>query len=152
MKRWTILLAGIIALAMLAHVVTAQPEGGEKQRPDRGARLRRPGERPGGAGRRGEGAEGRRRQSLSPLMRVLDANKDGKLSAEEINNAKAALLTLDKNDDGELTREELRPRRPGGEGEKAAGEGREGKGGRGGRRAKGGRERSGKRPGGGAAE
>ena len=47
-----------------------------------------------------------------PVLVVLDADKDGKISAEEIANAPAALKTLDKNDDGILTAEELRPPRP----------------------------------------
>jgi Ca2+-binding EF-hand superfamily protein len=51
-----------------------------------------------------------------PLMRVLDADKDGALSAEEIANAAAALLTLDLDGDGALSREELMPPPPEGEG------------------------------------
>lgn len=48
----------------------------------------------------------------SPLMMVLDTNRDGELDAAEIANASAALLTLDKNGDGKLTAEELRPPPP----------------------------------------
>lgn len=44
-----------------------------------------------------------------PLMSALDANQDGEISADEIENAAAALKSLDKNDDGKLTREEVRP-------------------------------------------
>jgi Ca2+-binding EF-hand superfamily protein len=47
-----------------------------------------------------------------PVMTALDANGDGVLSAEEINNASAALRKLDKNGDGQLTEEELRPNFP----------------------------------------
>lgn len=47
-----------------------------------------------------------------PLMKALDADGDGELSAEEIANAAAALGTLDKNGDGKLSAEELRPPRP----------------------------------------
>ena len=54
------------------------------------------------------------------LIRVLDADRDGKLSAKEIENAPAVLKGLDRNGDGNLTGEELppgpgtrqRPRRP----------------------------------------
>ncbi|MEP0842407.1 MAG: hypothetical protein HRF43_06815 [Phycisphaerae bacterium] len=49
-----------------------------------------------------------------PLMRALDADQDGALSARELANAPAALATLDANKDGRLTRDELRP--PGGRG------------------------------------
>lgn len=43
------------------------------------------------------------------LMRVLDANHDGRLSADEINNATAALKQLDRNRDGQVDEQELRP-------------------------------------------
>ena len=42
-------------------------------------------------------------------MKVLDADGDGTLSAEEIANAPTALLTLDQDGDGALSVEELRP-------------------------------------------
>ncbi|GAB4314615.1 MAG: hypothetical protein Kow0059_06490 [Candidatus Sumerlaeia bacterium] len=42
-----------------------------------------------------------------PVVAALDADRDGTLSAAELENAPAALRTLDKNDDGRLTREEL---------------------------------------------
>ena len=51
-----------------------------------------------------------------PLMMALDADGDGVISAEEINNATAALRKLDKNGDGKLTEDELRPEFPGGRG------------------------------------
>ncbi len=41
------------------------------------------------------------------LMEALDANKDGQLSKEEIENATAALKTLDKDKDGKLSQEEI---------------------------------------------
>lgn len=44
-----------------------------------------------------------------PVMVALDADKNGEISAEEINNAVAALKTLDKNNDGKLDATELRP-------------------------------------------
>ncbi len=51
-------------------------------------------------------------------MVALDANRDGELSAKEIENAVVALKKLDKNKDGKLTPEELRPQfgGPGGPG------------------------------------
>jgi len=39
----------------------------------------------------------------APLLAALDTNHDGVISAEEINNAAAALKTLDVNHDGKLT-------------------------------------------------
>ena len=44
-----------------------------------------------------------------PLVKALDANRDGVIDATEIANAPEALLTLDKNGDGKLTEDELRP-------------------------------------------
>jgi Ca2+-binding EF-hand superfamily protein len=42
-----------------------------------------------------------------PLLETLDADKDGKLSKEEIDNAVAALKKLDKDGDGKLSKEEI---------------------------------------------
>jgi hypothetical protein len=46
------------------------------------------------------------------LLPVLDKNKDGALSADEISAASEALLSLDKNNDGKLGRKELMPPPP----------------------------------------
>jgi hypothetical protein len=51
---------------------------------------------------------------VPPLVKALDADKDGILSAAEIAAAPAALLTLDGDKDGALSLEELRPQRPAG--------------------------------------
>lgn len=62
-------------------------------------------------GRRGD-RDGRRgfRMPPPPLMRVLDADHNGELSAKEVKNASKALSSLDRNGDKKLSREELRPR------------------------------------------
>lgn len=44
---------------------------------------------------------------LPPLMAALDADQDGEISAEEIENASDALATVDKNNDGKLSKEEI---------------------------------------------
>ena len=44
-----------------------------------------------------------------PLMMALDADKDGSISASELENASKALAKLDKDGDGALSSEELRP-------------------------------------------
>lgn len=49
-----------------------------------------------------------------PVMSALDKNKDGEISAEEIENAAAALKTLDRDGNGKLTEDELRPNFGGG--------------------------------------
>ncbi len=50
----------------------------------------------------------------SPLLLVLDADKDGVLSADEIANAATALKALDANGDGQLDRSEMMPPPPAG--------------------------------------
>lgn len=111
-----VLLVGVIALVMVAHVVIAADDEGEGERPRRGPGVRR-GRGEGKPEGRGEG-EGRRLRDgqrrpprPSPLMIALDTNKDGKLSKTEIANATKVLQKL-AGKDGELTREELRPKRP----------------------------------------
>ncbi len=47
-----------------------------------------------------------------PVIRVLDTDHDGEISAAEIAAASTSLLTLDANGDGQLTVDELRPPRP----------------------------------------
>jgi EF hand len=44
-----------------------------------------------------------------PVLAALDADHDGEISASEILNAPASLLSLDKNRDGQLTEGELLP-------------------------------------------
>lgn len=51
-------------------------------------------------------------RGVPPLMKALDTDKDGKLSAAEIANASAALSALDTNKDGSVTEDELRPPPP----------------------------------------
>jgi Ca2+-binding EF-hand superfamily protein len=57
------------------------------------------------------------KKPAASIFAALDANGDGVIDAQEINNAPAALRKLDKNGDGKLTREEVRP--AGGKGDKA---------------------------------
>jgi len=50
--------------------------------------------------------------ALNPLLRVFDANGDGELSAQEIQDAPEKLKAFDANKDGKLTAEELRAALP----------------------------------------
>lgn len=59
---------------------------------------------PGGPGGHGRGGH--------PIVRALDADRDGELSSAELTNAPAALRALDKNADGTVTMDEFRPARP----------------------------------------
>lgn len=81
----TRLIAAFGLILMLGAALLAQ----QASRPERGG--------PGGMGRFG----------APPVLAALDANGDGEVSAQEIDNAAVALRTLDKNKDGKLTREEL---------------------------------------------
>ncbi len=73
------------------------------------------GRTPGGPGAEGGGPGGPGGQRPTPLIiRALDVDGDGILSAEEIANAPAILKTLDKNGDGKLTPDEYLGGRPGG--------------------------------------
>ena len=47
-------------------------------------------------------------------MRALDTDKDGEISATEIENAAASLKMLDKDGDGAVSREEIRRSRAAG--------------------------------------
>jgi Ca2+-binding EF-hand superfamily protein len=49
-----------------------------------------------------------------PIARALDTDKNGEISAAEINAAPASLAALDKNADGSITADEFRPVRPAG--------------------------------------
>lgn len=75
-----------------------------------------------GAGPQGGGAR------MNPLLAVFDADGDGTLSKEEIDNAAAKLKALDKNGDGALSADELRVQGRGGvaDGTKGAPEARKG--------------------------
>jgi len=46
--------------------------------------------------------------SSHPLMLALDPDRDGEISAEEIQNAKITLKSLDKNKDGKVSESEMR--------------------------------------------
>jgi hypothetical protein len=58
-------------------------------------------------------AGGKTRPPRPPVDVVLDANDDGVIDQGEIANAAVALKKLDANKDGKLTRDELHPKRPG---------------------------------------
>lgn len=47
-----------------------------------------------------------------PIVRAIDTDKDGTLSAAELANAPAAIRTLDTNGDGIVSADELHPARP----------------------------------------
>lgn len=73
----------------------------------------------------------------SPVLRAIDTDGDGVLSAAEVAGASAGLKKLDTNNDGQLTVEEFAPPGPGGrggrEGRAPGNPGRRGQGRQGGR-------------------
>lgn len=100
----------LVAWGVMASAVWAQGRGGPPDGP------------PGGMGGRDDWRFGQGfRGPPSPLLDALDTNRDGELSAEEIENAPAALRKVDKNKDGKLSVSELMPQRmgPGGPGASA---------------------------------
>jgi Ca2+-binding EF-hand superfamily protein len=68
---------------------------------------------PGGQGGPG-GPRGGGRPPMPPIMKALDTDSNGEISASEITNAPAALKALDKNSDGKVTSDELMPSLPAG--------------------------------------
>ena len=92
MRRVTAGTTAITTVAIIAAFVMGQP-------PDR------PGER---------GPGGRGGPPPHPVLEALDADGDHDISAQEIENAAAALKKLDRNGDGKLMHDELHPFGPGG--------------------------------------
>ncbi len=113
MKKCITAVAALIAVALIADFLLAQPPEGRGERDDRPDARRGgpPGERGGPGGPGGRGGDFRRPEF--PLMVALDTDKDGEISADEIKNASKLLNTLDKNEDGKLSPDELRPTFPG---------------------------------------
>ncbi len=98
--------ATTLALTLITSTAMAKPpQGGPQDGP-------RTGERGGPQGSGQRGGEGRPPKA-PPLIVALDVDKDGVISATEIEGASAALSTLDTNGDGQLTQDEIRPPRGG---------------------------------------
>ena len=66
--------------------------------------------------RGGEGPQGPpprdEKRPVPPVIHALDADHDGTISAQEMQNAPESLKALDKNGDGELSPDEMRPQGP----------------------------------------
>ena len=101
------LMMAATCLGMVTGDATAQERGGRegdvrRERPDRGERGEDRGRRPQVGGQAGRGGFMR----VLPIMPALDADRNGEISAKEIEDAVAALKKLDKNKDDKLTAEE----------------------------------------------
>jgi Ca2+-binding EF-hand superfamily protein len=75
-------------------------DGGPGGPEGRGGGLGGPGRPRGGPGRM---------MAMMPIIQALDADKNGELSTEEIDNAAAAIKTLDQDKDGSISAEEMAP-------------------------------------------
>jgi hypothetical protein len=93
----------LIALSLGAVALSAQTTTPTNERPHS------PHRGPGGRGGPGH-----------PIVRAIDTDKNGELSAAELDNAPAAIRALDANADGIVTMEEFRPARPAGAPERPA--------------------------------
>jgi hypothetical protein len=102
MKMHARIIVAALAIASSAAYLIAQDAGDQP-----------PGQ-PGPGGPGGPGRGGRR--PMPPIVAVLDANHDGVIDSQEIDNAPAALRKLDRNGDGQLQIEELMPPPPNGRG------------------------------------
>jgi hypothetical protein len=101
----------LIALSLGAATVLSAQTATTSEDGPRGHRRGHGG--PGGFGGHGRGGH--------PVVRVLDADKNGEISAAELANAPAVILALDKNAHGTVTMDEFRPERPAGAPERPAG-------------------------------
>jgi hypothetical protein len=88
----------ILALSLGATIASAQ--------------TTTPPEGPRGGGRHGGPGHGGPGRFHNPVVRALDTDQNGELSATELTNAPAAIRTLDVNSDGTVSAEELHPARP----------------------------------------
>lgn len=97
-------------LAVLVSAAFPIMASGQEEGKDRAALRRANMQRPG-AGPEAGGFPGGPMAMLSmlPLMKALDADQDGSLSASEIANASKTLMQLDKNGDGTISPDEMRP-------------------------------------------
>src|SRR5580700_9494126 len=86
MKKLTKIMVAALMLGSSASFVIAQPPDGPP--PDGNGPPPFEGGQPGGPGMRGH------RPPPSPLIAVLDANRDGIIDSNEIANASAALMKL----------------------------------------------------------
>ncbi len=105
MRRWFIAGTLFVGSVALAGSAWAQQRGNQERPQPQG---------PGGP--------------ASPLLQLFDTDRDGTLSTAEIEAATARLRERDANKDGKLTADEL-PRGPGGRGGPGGGPGRGGRGG-----------------------
>lgn len=100
MKRIGAGITGLLAvLAFVVASASAADQGSHKDSGKSGQARGDHQDRQGSGARRG-----------GPLMAALDANHDGELSKQEIDNAITVLRSFDRDGDGKVTRNEMLPR------------------------------------------
>lgn len=86
-----------------------RPDGDdERRRPRRGKKDKEE------DGQDGPPQGGQQGPPPSPILEAIDTDKDGSISAEEMENAPKALAALDTDEDGEIDLRDLAPPRPDG--------------------------------------
>ncbi len=109
-----LVISAATAVSGLAQQDQGRPRDGERgvggpPRDGGPGRGDRPGREDGPPRDGGPGRGGPEMMRLGPLMVVLDKDRDGVISSDEIDGAVASLRTLDHNQDGKLDIQELRP-------------------------------------------
>ena len=107
MKKLLNVTATFVLLAISVPAVAQQGTNGQRKKTQDQREVR--GETQLRGQQRGRGMErgDRRGQGDGGLFRLLDVDRNGKLSAKEIDGAVAALMKLDANKDGTLDADEL---------------------------------------------
>ncbi len=109
MKKRRFLILGAIVGPLVAGLYYLSPSNdlvpslSAQERPSQ----KQDGRNQGRGGGRGSGGG-------NPIIRTLDANGDGIISKQEIDNSTALLKKLDRNGDGKISRDEMRPPRDAG--------------------------------------
>ena len=102
----------ITSLLTAASLASAQPTPPDGEQGPRPGGPGGPGGHGGPGGPHGPGRGFGRPPAGMVIVRTLDVDRNGELSAAEIANASAAILALDTNKDGMISPDELRPVRP----------------------------------------
>lgn len=114
---FTLIVASTIVMASSCEAFQGRPDrqgppGGGRGGPGGGGQRGGPGGDRGGFQRGGPGGERGGPGAMEvPIIQALDANSDGRVSTEEMQNAASALRGLDKNGDGFLDHDEMMPAR-----------------------------------------
>lgn len=107
----TLSITAALGWALLGGELLAAPPGQGQGQGKPGQGRRQQGQQGQGKGQRPGGQQQGQRGQMppNPILQAIDLNRDGQLTANEIQQAAASLMKLDRNRDGKLTQDELRP-------------------------------------------